>query len=80
MSKKAEKKANILISGDYGEGNIGDEIILSELVKLLSKAFPEVQLSVITKTGDKAAPWASRPCRRKTHSGFEPLWRRPMLW
>ena len=55
MSKKAEKKANILISGDYGEGNIGDEIILSELVKLLSKAFPEAQLSVITKKPETAA-------------------------
>lgn len=50
MGKKTEnKKANILISGDYGEGNIGDEIILSELVKLLSNAFPEAGLSVITK-------------------------------
>lgn len=50
MGKKTEnKKANILISGDYGERNIGDEIILSELVKLLSNAFPEAGLSVITK-------------------------------
>lgn len=55
MGKKTEnEKANILIGGDYGEGNIGDEIILSELVRLLSIAFPEAKLSVVTKKPETA--------------------------
>lgn len=56
MSKiKENKRTNILICGAYGEGNMGDESILIELARLLKEAFPEAQLSVITKKPEAAA-------------------------
>jgi len=43
------KKKKVIISGFFGSGNIGDEIILEALINLLRKVEPALEISVFCK-------------------------------
>lgn len=52
LSVKPERNKKILVAGYYGEGNLGDELILLGLVKGIKDKFPDGKVAVKILTGD----------------------------
>jgi len=68
----APTSKDILVSGWYGSGNIGDELILKTLIQSLSKVDPAARLRIVTPLPAKAERFHGIPCvDRNDHVAVE---------
>lgn len=52
---KREKRYDLILSGYYGFGNFGDEIILSTIIRKIREDRPEYEMAVLSKDPDGTA-------------------------